>query len=274
MLEKLRQLGWSEYEARAYLALLRQNPATGYRVGKESGVPTAKVYEALARLVERGAARLLPAAESDTAQYLPVPPDEVLAGLRARHARMLDELDHELRTLFVPSASAPEGAWLRGRAPVLGRANALLVNARKSAALALPWGWESALRAGLEAAKANRVRLDRVTLAPDAAPGQNSAGQAEPGLLVLVADGVEAVIGTLGSPTDDNAAEALALRAPFIVRLCLDYVRLRRALALLPEAVARLQRHDDWLDWEEAKQRRLLQTLPLARAESASRAPH
>jgi sugar-specific transcriptional regulator TrmB len=267
MIETLRQLGWGDYEARAYLALLQHNPATGYRIGKESGVPTAKVYEALARLVERGAARLLPSAEGDSAQYVPVSPEEVMAGLRARHAHMLDELTRELAALSVSSPDTPDAQRLRGRAPVLGRANALLTNARQSVALALPWGWESALRAGLDAAKARHVRLDRVALSPEAALPTGS--QTEPGLLVLVVDGTEALVGTLGAPTDDSAAEAITTRVPFLARLCADYVRLRRAVALVPEAVARLQRHDDWLDWEEAKQRRLLQQ-PLARPENVS----
>ena len=267
MLEKLRQLGWSEYEAKAYLGLLRQNPATGYRIARESGVPTAKVYEAVARLVERGAARLLPAPAGETAQYVPVPPEEVMAGLRARHARMLDELSREFAALLVPEPETPAAEWLRGRAPVLGRASALLSLAQKSVALAVPPGWESALRADLDDLRPRRVRLDRVTLAPD-------ADAAEAALFVLVVDGAEALVGTLGAPTDDNTAEAVTLRAPFLVRLCADYVRLRRALALVPDAVTRLQRHDDWLDWEEAKQRRLLQNIAAAHPERIGGAPH
>src|SRR5579862_1297780 len=141
MIEKLKQLGWGDYEARAYLALLRCHPATGYRIGKESGVPTAKVYEALARLSERGAARVLPAAEGESARYIAVPPEEVLAGLRARHLTMLDELGRELTTLLA-RADAPDSEWLRGLAPILGRANALLANARKSVTVALPSAWE------------------------------------------------------------------------------------------------------------------------------------
>jgi sugar-specific transcriptional regulator TrmB len=268
MLEKLRQLGWSEYEAKAYLALLRQNPATGYRIARESGVPTAKVYEAVARLVERGAAQLLPAPAGETSQYVPVPPEEVMAGLRARHARMLDELSRELAALRVPAPGTPAAAWLRGRAPVLGRASALLSLAQKSVALAVPAGWESALRADLDDLRSRRVRLDRVTLAPEAVETADAA------LFVLVVDGAEALVGTLGAPTDDSAAEAVTLRTPFLVRLCADYVRLRRALALVPDAVTRLQRHDDWLDWEEAKQRRLLQNIAPARPEPVGGAPN
>src|SRR5579884_2265087 len=125
MLEKLRQLGWGDYEAKAYLALLGHHPATGYRVAKESGVPTAKVYEALARLVERGAIRLHPGAEGEAAQYVPVPPEEVMAGLRARHARMLDELTRELAGQLIEHAGVagtqPGHDLFWGNGDVLGR---------------------------------------------------------------------------------------------------------------------------------------------------------
>lgn len=262
MLEKLRQLGWSEYEARAYVALLRLHSANGYRVGKESGVPTAKVYEALARLVERGAARLLPAAEGETAQYLPVPPDEVLAGLRARHTQMLDELSTELSRLFIPAGDTPPAEWLEGRAPVLGRANALLALAQKSVALAMPSGWESGVREALEAARGRGVRVERVAVGPEGSD------------FVLVVDGTTALVGMLGDAMGDAATRAFATETPFLVRLCADYVRLRRAVALVPEAVARLQRQDGWLDWEEAKQRRLLQRVLNARSDTLPGTPN
>ncbi len=263
MLEKLRQLGWSEYEAKAYLALLGRHPATGYGVGKASGVPTAKVYEALAKLVERGAAQLLEAEEGANAQYAPVAPDEVMGGLRARSAQMLDVLGQELTALLAaPTEANAEFARLRGRAPVMGRANALLAAARQSVALALPPGWEAGLQAGLDAAHARRVRLDRATLAPDGSLALTP--QPASGLIVLVVDGLTTLVGTLGAVSDDAGTEAVTLQTPFVARLCADYVRLRRAVALVPELNTRIQRDDEWMDWEEAKQRRLLETIARA----------
>ena len=54
--EALVALGFSEYDARAYTALVASSPANRYQVAKASGVPRAKVYESLERLVLRGAA--------------------------------------------------------------------------------------------------------------------------------------------------------------------------------------------------------------------------
>ena len=46
----LLQLGFSEYEARAYLALLQRNPLNGYELAKVSGLPRANVYAVLQKL--------------------------------------------------------------------------------------------------------------------------------------------------------------------------------------------------------------------------------
>lgn len=258
MLEKLRQLGWTEYEARAYLALLQHNPATGYRIGKEAGVPIAKVYEALGRLVDRGAARQNSAEGGERARYAPVAPDEVMAGLRAQHDRLIDELSRDLRSLFLNPAESPSCEWLSGRAPVLGRANTLLAHARRSITLALPQGWDDVLQQGMEIARANQVRMDRV-FSRSASILEATPGEQE--LLALVVDGTEALIAGLDRRSAEGVTEALTTRIPFLVRLCTDYVRLCRVVTFMPEAVTRLKRHDDWLDWEEAKQRRLLQAI-------------
>jgi sugar-specific transcriptional regulator TrmB len=57
--EALMAVGFGDYEARAYCALLLQSPANGYQVAKQSGIPRGKIYECLERLVARGAARRL-----------------------------------------------------------------------------------------------------------------------------------------------------------------------------------------------------------------------
>jgi len=52
----LQDIGFTEYEAKVYLALLGNPGITRYEVGRRSGVPRAKVYEVLEGLVRRGAA--------------------------------------------------------------------------------------------------------------------------------------------------------------------------------------------------------------------------
>ena len=51
--EELAAIGFTEYEAKVYLALLEENPSTGYQLSKLSGVPRSMVYDALRRLHAR-----------------------------------------------------------------------------------------------------------------------------------------------------------------------------------------------------------------------------
>lgn len=74
--QQLVAFGLTEYEARVYLALLREHPATGYQISKVSGVPRSMVYEALGRLETRRV--VLKTSEEKATLYRPVPPDVLL----------------------------------------------------------------------------------------------------------------------------------------------------------------------------------------------------
>ena len=50
----LRQLGLTEYEVKAYLALLKTEPTTAYKLGKLSGIPTGRIYDVADNLVSKG----------------------------------------------------------------------------------------------------------------------------------------------------------------------------------------------------------------------------
>ncbi len=90
----LRHLGLSEYEAKVYLALLGDNPATAYEVGRSSGVPTSKIYNVLERLAEKGIISIID--ERKTAQYIPLPPQELLE----RYKNMTEKILTSLRIKF------------------------------------------------------------------------------------------------------------------------------------------------------------------------------
>lgn len=54
LISQLKQLGYTEYEAKAYIALVQNNNVTAYQVSKDSKVPRARVYDTLNQLVEKG----------------------------------------------------------------------------------------------------------------------------------------------------------------------------------------------------------------------------
>ena len=51
--DRLVKIGFSEYEAKAYLALLGASPVTGYQLSKDSGVPRSMIHEVLGKLTAR-----------------------------------------------------------------------------------------------------------------------------------------------------------------------------------------------------------------------------
>jgi HTH-type transcriptional regulator, sugar sensing transcriptional regulator len=51
----LQQLGFTDYEAQAYIALTRAHPSTAYEVAKMTGLPRANVYSVLRSLETKGA---------------------------------------------------------------------------------------------------------------------------------------------------------------------------------------------------------------------------
>ncbi|MDE3074323.1 MAG: hypothetical protein KGJ86_02750 [Chloroflexota bacterium] len=55
IVEQLARLGLTQPEARAYLAVLRKSPATGYEAAKQSGLSRGQIYETLQRLEALGA---------------------------------------------------------------------------------------------------------------------------------------------------------------------------------------------------------------------------
>ncbi|WP_277553336.1 TrmB family transcriptional regulator [Halobaculum limi] len=85
----LRDLGLSEYESRAYRALLDSGPATAKELSDASGVPMGRVYDVLNSLERHRLARSQ--AASRPKKYLAVEPDAALDRLLEERKRELDE---------------------------------------------------------------------------------------------------------------------------------------------------------------------------------------
>ncbi len=125
---QLRSLGLSGYEAKAYLALIGAGgPLNGYEVAKRSGVPRSTVYEALGKLVGRGAAFEVRSSASTTS-YLPLPPDALLRRLREEFERSMDGLAAALPAVAKPP-TRPITHHISGRGAVLIRAADLIAEA-------------------------------------------------------------------------------------------------------------------------------------------------
>ncbi len=128
VVEQLRRIGMSGYEAKVYVAMLAAGaPLNGYELAKQSSVPRSTVYETVAKLVARGSAFEVNVPESGTA-YLPLPIESLLARVR----RDVDDAIGALAT-SLPAISAPRQTHLtqqiRGRRHVLDRARDVIESA-------------------------------------------------------------------------------------------------------------------------------------------------
>ncbi len=94
VVEAMKKIGFSEYEARAYVHLLKGNPATAYEVAKLSGIPSSKIYQIMSRLLERGIA--LELKEGKRSRYVPLDPEEFLQSYRSDLESTLAVLEQEL----------------------------------------------------------------------------------------------------------------------------------------------------------------------------------
>jgi len=101
LINDLTRVGFTEYEAKVYLALLEDHPATGYQLSKSSGVPRSMTYETLGRLRKRGVA--METVEGRATLYHPLPPSILLDRYEENRKLLLEELraglDHYVTTL-------------------------------------------------------------------------------------------------------------------------------------------------------------------------------
>ncbi len=239
VVELLRQVGLTQYEAEAYSTLVREGPLTGYELGKRSKVPLPRSYDVLERLGERGLALIQP---GDPPRYLAEDPARFLNHLRSSMTARLEEL--AVRLTVVASPDAGEEFWvIRGHDKIRNRAAAMIGAAEKSVEFRLPAPLDSEL-GGLVAEGRGRDRR-LVTMDGGAALADD--------VVLVVVDGCEVLAGTLA--TDRTQAVVTRNRALVaMARRCFAAARPRQGTVRYGETT---ETANDWLAWEEDKHRRL-----------------
>jgi len=252
MIARLQGLGFSEYEARAYVALLQKNPVTGYELSKLSGVPRSMIYEVLGKLTARGAALTLPS--EGAIRYAPVSADELLNRLQREYEELIDQTRESLASLS--AASDLDVVWnIKGAGNILAKAREMIDQAQHSLHLALLPETFSLLRSSLSDAVVRGVRVVLYTTgsveldgAEVVAPvlSHEALDQAGALALILVMDSSEMLIseGLMG-----ETARASWTGSPLLVFIAEHHLRtdlyLPRLLALLGDQALELIRPED-----------------------------
>jgi len=158
LLTSLGRLGFTQYEARAYTALLQSPRITGYQLSKRSGIPQSKIYEVLDKLTQKEL--IVSVQDGGFAQYIPLDPRDAVSRYRAEYALALDLVDTELAHLY---ANDHEGAAyvlnLVGSESVLARARLMIRKAEKRIHLSLWPNVLSQLQSELTEAEARGVAI-------------------------------------------------------------------------------------------------------------------
>lgn len=91
--QRLIELGFSQYEAQAYVGLLGSEPMTGYALSNVTGIPQPKVYETLRRLAAK---RVVAPMDGEPTRFVAVPADQLLADLEGSFRTRLASAQREL----------------------------------------------------------------------------------------------------------------------------------------------------------------------------------
>jgi len=66
--ENLARFGFSQYESKAYIALIKKSPVTGYELAKNSGIPPSKIYEVINKLLDKS---VITPVQTEPVKYIP-----------------------------------------------------------------------------------------------------------------------------------------------------------------------------------------------------------
>jgi sugar-specific transcriptional regulator TrmB len=99
----LQKLGFSQYESRAYVTLLKSPRVTGYELAKQSGISQSKIYEVVDKLVQKEL--VVAIEEGGSVRYVPLDPMKGVDRYRQEYTQALDLVGERLTFLYDEEAS-------------------------------------------------------------------------------------------------------------------------------------------------------------------------
>jgi sugar-specific transcriptional regulator TrmB len=152
---RVKELGFTVYEAKTYVSLLQHNPATRYELSKHSGVPRSAIYGVIKQLEDLGAVNAL---YSSPDKYIPLPPEQLFKLLEDKLKAKIEDARESLKD--IESSNLSDHLWnIVGYQNMVHKARELIQNAQKEIYLSI-WRRElKLLKAELKKAKDRGVRI-------------------------------------------------------------------------------------------------------------------
>jgi sugar-specific transcriptional regulator TrmB len=128
LLGKLNKLGFTNYEARTYLGLLRNNPATGYEISHQADVPRSVIYTILRKLEAMG---IIISIHEKPRRYIPLSPKQLIPLLESDFSKRLSSLRDDLFNFN--NKPETEGFWnIRGYESLMELCTSLIKETRET----------------------------------------------------------------------------------------------------------------------------------------------
>jgi HTH-type transcriptional regulator, sugar sensing transcriptional regulator len=228
VISKLLKIGFSEYEARAYTGLLKNNPVTAYELSKMTGIPSSKIYQVTAKLVERGIVQFI--GSEDKKRYIPLMPDKMLEEYRTSTEMTLNELKSDFSE--IKNETEVSYVWnVNDYGKLLFKAERLILESKKTLLISI-WKEEMELLYEiLQKAYKKNIKIAVIHYGqPEKKIGQifqhpieNTIYQEKGGRqLVIISDSRESLTGTI---YDNSRVEGAWSMNNGFVMLAEDYVK-------------------------------------------------
>ncbi len=263
IVSRLREVGFSLYEARLYVALLRAGDQNGNEVAKRAAVPSSKAYAALEKLASEGIVQTINGGSQT--RWAAVDPEELVGRLRKHYNAPLDFLAEELPKVQTTERSEPF-LTISGHAALHDSVNGLIRAAEHEVHMSC---WEADavhFAESLAAAHERDVQIVGMFYGEGLPPAgdwlrhhyESLVGDRVGGrLLALVADDQEALIARIPNRGEVNAVRS---RNPVMTLIVNEYLHHDQVLQ-------RAQLNFGFEEWD-----RWWQADPEARAEILGRA--
>jgi len=226
ILDQLSELGFTVYEAKSYMALLKKYPASGYEIAQESGVPRSAIYDVLRKLEKGG---IVTGVLDKPKKYIPIPPEQLISTLKNRFSNSVELLNSSLKAFT--EQEEQQGLWnISGYDNTLDKARDMIKNSSKTLYISA-WASEiNHLRKYLNQAAKRGVSITIFTFNPVKLKNMDifSYNIEEEELekfwdhkIVLVRDKKEVLMGGLGSGKESITAWT---NNKAIISIALNYI--------------------------------------------------
>ncbi|WP_053957626.1 TrmB family transcriptional regulator [Inediibacterium massiliense] len=137
IVEDLKNLGLTEYEAKAYLSLLEEYPVNGYTLSKISGIPRSRIYEVLESLKNK---QLVFEQREDTMSvYKPLDPKLFIGKFKNNFDSIFHHIEEYSKKVYLKEENDHKLIVIQGRNKIIDFLNLLIHDAKRRIVLSI---WE------------------------------------------------------------------------------------------------------------------------------------